>query len=53
VVVTEIRRNDQLWQVLPEFSDKVVFTSDNPRNEDPDVIAEMELVSRLKIIKKY
>jgi UDP-N-acetylmuramoyl-L-alanyl-D-glutamate--2,6-diaminopimelate ligase len=28
---------------ISEFSNKVVFTSDNPRNEDPDVIAEMEL----------
>jgi UDP-N-acetylmuramoyl-L-alanyl-D-glutamate--2,6-diaminopimelate ligase len=30
--------------IASEFSNKVVFTSDNPRNEDPDVIiAEMEL----------
>jgi UDP-N-acetylmuramyl-tripeptide synthetase len=39
--------------IASELSDKVVLTSDNPRNEDPDVIiAEMELGVEAQNFKK-
>jgi UDP-N-acetylmuramoyl-L-alanyl-D-glutamate--2,6-diaminopimelate ligase len=40
--------------IASELSDKVVLTSDNPRNEDPDIIIkEMEEGVAAEIIKKY
>ena len=43
-MVTVIKQKDRLWARLPvELSDKVIFTSDNPRTEDPlEILKEME-----------
>ncbi|MFQ3172999.1 MAG: UDP-N-acetylmuramyl-tripeptide synthetase [Flavobacterium sp.] len=39
--------------IASELSDKVIFTSDNPRNEDPDgIIVEMELGVEVQNYKK-
>jgi len=36
-------KRPQMAEVACEYSDKIIFTSDNPRNEDPDeIIKEME-----------
>ncbi|MEO8855213.1 MAG: UDP-N-acetylmuramoyl-L-alanyl-D-glutamate--2,6-diaminopimelate ligase [Ginsengibacter sp.] len=36
-------KRPEMAEVAAEYSDKVIFTSDNPRNEDPDeIIHEME-----------
>jgi UDP-N-acetylmuramoyl-L-alanyl-D-glutamate--2,6-diaminopimelate ligase len=40
--------------IASELSDKVVLTSDNPRNEDPDIIIkEMEEGVAAENYKKY
>ncbi len=48
-------KRPQMAEVACEYSDKIIFTSDNPRNEDPDeIIKEMEkgvpVTARKKII---
>jgi UDP-N-acetylmuramoyl-L-alanyl-D-glutamate--2,6-diaminopimelate ligase len=41
-------------EVACEYSDKVIFTSDNPRNEDPlDIIKDMEAGVGVAARKKY
>ena len=36
-------KRPEMAEVACEYSDKVIFTSDNPRNEDPDeIIKDME-----------
>jgi UDP-N-acetylmuramoyl-L-alanyl-D-glutamate--2,6-diaminopimelate ligase len=41
-------------EVACEYSDKVIFTSDNPRNEDPaEIIKEMEVGVPVVARKKY
>ncbi len=41
-------------EVACEYSDKVIFTSDNPRNEDPtEIIKEMEVGVPVVAKKKY
>ena len=41
-------------EVACEYSDKVIFTSDNPRNEDPlDIIKDMEAGVKITARKKY
>jgi len=36
-------KRPEMAEVAAEYSDRVIFTSDNPRNEDPDeIIHEME-----------
>jgi UDP-N-acetylmuramoyl-L-alanyl-D-glutamate--2,6-diaminopimelate ligase len=41
-------------EVACEYSDKVIFTSDNPRNEDPlEIIREMEAGVNVAARKKY
>jgi UDP-N-acetylmuramoyl-L-alanyl-D-glutamate--2,6-diaminopimelate ligase len=52
-VATGTKQTTNMASIASELSDKVVLTSDNPRNEDPDTIMEMEEGVRLRIIKKY
>jgi UDP-N-acetylmuramoyl-L-alanyl-D-glutamate--2,6-diaminopimelate ligase len=41
-------------EVACEYSDKVIFTSDNPRNEDPlEIIKDMEAGVKVVARKKY
>lgn len=41
-------------EVACEYSDKVIFTADNPRNEDPqEIIKEMEAGVGVVARKKY
>jgi len=41
-------------EVASEYSDKIIFTSDNPRNEDPaEIIREMEQGVPIIARKKY
>lgn len=41
-------------EVACEYSDKVIFTSDNPRNEDPlEILKEMEVGVNVAARKKY
>lgn len=43
-----------MGQVACEYSDKVIFTSDNPRNEDPlQIIKDMEAGVKIVARKKY
>ena len=36
-------KRPEMAEVACEYSDKVIFTSDNPRNEDPvEIIKDME-----------
>ena len=41
-------------EVACEYSDKIIFTSDNPRSEDPaEIIKDMEKGVRITARKKY
>lgn len=43
-----------MGEVACEYSDKVIFTSDNPRNEDPlQIIKDMEAGVKIVARKKY
>lgn len=47
-------KRPEMAAVACEYSDKVIFTSDNPRSEDPDeIIREMEAGVPFSMKKKY
>ncbi len=47
-------KRPKMAQIATEYSNQVIFTSDNPRNEDPEtIIAEMEAGVEMHLRHKY